>query len=191
MNNRPGPRPRNHLGWKIATFLASLALGFSGILNTVVSITAYLGGDLVGAVGTGADRALEHGSATVGATGSDADIARELNSEPPDPDRVSRDTKIKQVSDSAHAFALRAKLFAIGIGLVAAVQLLAGVLVRKRYRSRAVPITLALGIAGELALAIALHPSILMAIGIVACAGGWLVWAKTPPEDHDNVLSWD
>jgi len=150
------------LSVKIMAFVASLALGLAGILNATLAITAYIGGDLVGAVGKGADQA-----ATAVADSPESDPV------------VSSDT-LHDVAKDANAFALRAKLIALAIAVLAGAQLLGGELVRRRYRTKVVPIVLGVAIAGEAAMAIALHPSILTAIGVGACGFGIWVWTRFP-----------
>ncbi len=172
MTNDLDLRPANHLGWKIAAFLASLALAFAGTINAVTAFTAYLGGSLVDAVGSGADKAL-------------ADTADEV----PKPDAVVSRDDIKSVSSSAHSFSLKAKLLGLAIGAVAAIELLAGALVRKRYRSLAIPTILGLAIAGEVVVAILLKPSILNAIGIGAALFGLLIWTKAPKREPQMYRS--
>jgi len=168
-----GPLPKSYIGWKIAAFIASCALAFSGTINGVMAFTAYIGGDLVGAVGKGADVALER------------------HSDVPDEDRMIHDKDIQSLSEGAHHFALRAKLIAIGIGIVAAIQLLCGVLVRKRLRTKFIPIVLAIAIVGEVAMMVAVGPGFLTGFGVLTCIYGLLVWWQTPPEDElSRMNSW-
>ena len=144
---------------RIFAFLAALALSVAGVFNGVVAATAYLSGDLVGAVGEGAKRAA-------------------ADPTPENPEALVTKKDLHGVAESAGDFALRAKLVALGIGLVAAAQLLCAELIRRRYRSKATPVILGVAAAGEIAMAIILTPTILTAIGLVACAGGVAIWTQ-------------
>src|ERR1700690_4474540 len=144
----PDLRPANNVGWKVAAFLASLVLAFAGTINGVIAITASLGGDLADAVGTGTDKALADDKAK------------------PDPEAVVTRADMESLSTGAHKLGTRAKLVGVAIGVLAAIELLAGALVRKRYASRIIPTVLGLVIVGEIALMVFFAPSALSAIGI-------------------------
>src|SRR5258707_11081110 len=115
------------IGLKIASFLAAFALVIAGGIYGVTAATAFIAGDLVGALGKGADQAATEASTHA--------------------DTASATDDLHAVGTSANKFALRAKLVAAGIGLIAAALLLAGELVRRRYTHRAVPIVLAIAVA--------------------------------------------
>jgi uncharacterized membrane protein YgcG len=147
------------IGLKIAGFLAALALVFAGVMYGSLAATAYLSGDLVGAIGKGAD-----------------EVAKKTAT---DPDTASASTPLKETASSAKTFAKRAKLIALGIAAVAALLFLGGELVRRRYTSKAVPVVLGIAAAGQGALAILLGGGLLLAIGIAACAFGAFVWTRS------------
>jgi hypothetical protein len=161
------PAPRVHVGLRIAAFLTSLVLAFAGVLHGAMAIVAYISGDLVGAVGQGAEK-----------------VSADAAAEHPDPDSLAAAAapRLDDVAKSAKSFALRAKLIAIAVGLLAAALLLGGELVRRREPSVAVAITLGVAIAGEVAMAIFLSPSVLLAIGGVGALAGLAVWWKVPRE---------
>jgi hypothetical protein len=165
-------RPANNVGWKVAAFLAALVLAFAGTINGVIAVTAYLGGGLADAVGTGADKVLA-----------------DTNVTPTDPDAAVRRANMESVSSDAHDLGTRAKAVGIAIGVLAAVELLAGALVRKRYASRIIPTVLGLVIAGEIAMMVLMAPSALGAIGIVGALFGLLIWAKGTHRQPQQVMS--
>lgn len=148
------------IGLKIASFLASFALVIAGAIYGVTAATAFLAGDVVGAIGQGADHAAAKAAVDT------------------DPDIASTSSGLHDVGTSAKSFALRAKLVAGGIALIAAALLLGGELVRRRYAHRAVPIVLGVAVAGQLAFAIASKSFGLLALGAGACAFGAFVWTR-------------
>lgn len=146
------------IGLKIASFLASLALVMAGALYGVTAATAFIAGDFAGAIGKGADQVADQAAT--------------------DSDTASASASIRDVGSSAKSFALRAKLIAGGVALIAAALLLAGELVRRRYAHRAVPIVLGVAVAGQLAFAIASRSFGMLALGAGACAFGAFVWTR-------------
>jgi hypothetical protein len=151
-----GPSP---LTLKILAFVAAMALGFAGILNAAMAMTAWVGGDLVSAVGQGAERA---------AATTDT------------PEAIVTDDDLHDVAREAKSFALRAKLIAVAIAIVAGAQLLGAELVRRRYKTKAIPIALGVAIGGQIGLAILFGPSVLTAIGVVTSAFGIVLWRVFP-----------
>lgn len=164
---------RPQIGLRIAAFLASLLLAFTGILHGAMAIVAYMGGEFVGAVGHGAEKVSAE-SAT------DAE---------PDSLAAAAAPQLDDVAKSAKSFALRAKLLALAIGLIAAAQLLGGELVRRRYRTVATPIALGVAVVGEAAMAIVLSPSLLLGMGVVACLCGLAVWWRIPRDQPASAFA--